>query len=226
MFKTVIFDLDGTLLNTLEDLADCANTLCREKGWKTHSLDEYRYFVGYGMPKFVEKFIPEDKRTAHVLQSTLKEYTELYNLHKEDKTYVYPKIPELFSLMRNKGIKIGVLTNKDHEPSQKVVEHYLPNMADEIRGRIDKIPPKPDPAGLFALMKSLDSTARSTLFVGDSDIDVKTAKNGQLAVCGVLWGYRNKEELINAGADFTASNTEELFEIIMNGNCLLSKKNG
>ena len=216
MFKTVIFDLDGTLLNTLEDLADCANALCKEKGWPTHTLEEYRYFVGYGMPKFVEKLSPEDKRTPDVLKDTIREYVAIYNVHKEDKTSTYPGILKLLERLKKEGIKIGVLTNKDNEPSQAVVEHYMPGLTDKVRGRVDKVAPKPDPAGLFAIMKALDASFDSTLFVGDSDVDIKTAKNGSLPVCGVLWGYRNRDELIKAGADFIASDTDELFKIIVN----------
>lgn len=215
MYKTVIFDLDGTLLNTLEDLADCANMLCREKGWKTHSLDEYRYFVGYGMPKFVEKFSPENERDSQILKNTIEEYVAIYNVHKEDKTSVYPGITKLFQMLKEKGIKIGVLTNKDNEPSQMVVEHYLPCLTDKIRGRVDGVAPKPDPAGLFAIMEELNASSDSTLFVGDSDVDIKTAKNGHLPACGVLWGYRNEKELKNAGADFIAASTDELYKIIM-----------
>ena len=215
MFKTVIFDLDGTLLNTLEDLGNSANILCEKKGWPTHTMEEYKYFVGNGMPKLVERFSPEDKRDEKTFNETLKEYMEIYAVHKEDTTRAYPGIAELLKELKAAGIKIGVFSNKDHIPTQAVVEHYLPGLADKIRGRIDGIAPKPDPTGLFAIMKELDAKPEETLFVGDSNVDMETAKNGRLTSCGVLWGFRTKEELIKAGANNIAANTQEVKKIVL-----------
>ena len=215
MFKTVIFDLDGTLLDTIEDLARCGIMVCQRHGWKTHSISEYKYFVGNGIPKLVERFSPPDKRSPEILSSTLKEYRELYELHKEDLTAPYKGIDKLLDELVSHGIAIGVFSNKDDKMARSVVSHYFPDLECKVRGRIDNIPPKPDPKGLWEIMRDMNADKNSTLFVGDSNVDILTAKNGLIPSCGVLWGFRTKDELLNEGADFIAENPQELLNIIL-----------
>ena len=215
MFKTVIFDLDGTLLNTLNDLLYSGNQVCLANGWPTFTADEYRYFVGNGMPKLVERFSPADQRSPERLAESLKQYLAFYNIHKEDTTAPYPGIADLLQLLRDKGVQIGVFSNKDDGPAHAVVEHYLPGLAHFIRGRVEGFPTKPDPAGLVALMGDMQADPASTLFVGDSDVDILTGHNGRLPACGVLWGFRTREELQQAGADFLAADAAELERIIL-----------
>ena len=215
MFKTVIFDLDGTLLNTLNDLLYSGNQVCLANGWPTFTADEYRYFVGNGMPKLVERFSPADQRSPERLAESLKQYLAFYNIHKEDTTAPYPGIADLLQLLRDKGVQIGVFSNKDDGPSHSVVEHYLPGLAHKIRGRVDGVPPKPDATGLKALMQEMGADPASTLFVGDSNVDILTGHNGGLPACGVLWGFRTRDELLEAGADYLAADTDELAKIIL-----------
>ena len=215
MFKTVIFDLDGTLLNTLDDLAYSCNRVCEAHGWPTFTLAEYRYFVGNGMPKLVERFSPADKRDPDTQAAVLQEFLAIYDRHKQDRTAPYAGVARLLETLREAGVQIGIFSNKDDGPAHAVVEHYLPGLAHFIRGRVEGFPTKPDPAGLVALMGDMQADPASTLFVGDSDVDILTGHNGRLPACGVLWGFRTREELQQAGADFLAADAAELERIIL-----------
>ena len=217
MFQTVIFDLDGTLLNTIQDLAYCANLVCRAHGWPTYSVDTYKTFVGDGMPKLVERFSPPDQRTPEALARTLEEYLKAYSLHKEDTTAPYPGIPQLLADLKREGVQTGVLSNKDDGPAKAVVEHYLPGLVHLVKGRVDGVPAKPDPTSLHHLMDELGADPAATLFVGDSNVDILTGRNGGLTTCGVLWGFRTREELRQAGADYLAADTGELAKLIREG---------
>ena len=127
MFSYVIFDLDGTLLNTLEDLADAGNWVCQKRGWPTHTLDEYRYFVGNGMQKLVERFSPEYARSFEEIAKTMEEFMPYYNLHKEDKTAPYPGMVGAARRLREAGVSIAVLSNKADQMAGPVVEGYYPD---------------------------------------------------------------------------------------------------
>ena len=216
MYSYVIFDLDGTLLNTLEDLHDAGNWVCRKRGWPTHTLDEYRYFVGNGMQKLVERFSPAYARTPEELAKTLEEYIPYYNLHKEDKTAPYPGMVEAARTLREAGVSIAVLSNKADHLAGPVVEGYYPGIFPIIQGALPEFPTKPDPTLLHRLMDRMGADPEKTLFVGDSDVDIQTAKNGKLTSCGVLWGFRSREELIAAGADHLAETAEELAKLLLN----------
>ena len=166
------------------------------------------------MPKLVERFSPPDQRSPEVLAATLQEYLAAYAIHKEDTTAPYPGIPQLLASLKEEGIQVGVFSNKDDGPAKAVVEHYLPGLVHQVKGRVDGVPPKPDPAGLRALMEELGADPAHTLFVGDSNVDIRTGRNGGLTTCGVLWGFRSREELIQAGADHLAASPEELGALI------------
>ena len=214
MFKTVIFDLDGTLLNTLEDLALASNLVCQARGWPTHDLDAFKYFVGNGRPKLVERFTPPQCRTPEILAQVTREFNDTYAAHKEDNTAPYPGIPALLAKLKAAGIATGVVSNKDDGPTKAVVAHYLPGLVTAARGRVDGVPEKPHPAGVLALMEELGADPSTTLYVGDSDVDIFTAKNSGLPGCGVLWGFRTKEELEAAGAAYLAADAAALEAII------------
>ena len=216
MYQFVIFDLDGTLLNTIDDLADAGNYVCRMHGWPTHSVAEYKYFVGNGIPKLVERFLPEKLRDpAYIQQVMEQEFTPYYNAHKEDKTAPYPHIPQLLSRLREAGITMAVLSNKAHTLARPVVEHYYPNLFPFVQGALPDCPTKPDPTLLRALMKEMGASRDNTLFVGDSNVDIRTARNGELTSCGVLWGFRSRAELEEEGADFIAETPEQLEQVIL-----------
>lgn len=215
MFASVIFDLDGTLLNTIDDLADSANWVCAQLGWPSHTVSEYRYFVGNGIPKLVERFTPESCRTPETLAKALALFDERYAAHKADKTAPYPGIRELLTHLQRAGIRYGVVTNKDHAAAVGVLQHYFGALVPYVQGRIDALPPKPAPDTTRLLMKTLGAAPENTLFVGDSNVDIATAKATGLASCGVLWGFRTLEELQQAGADHIAKDPAALENLIL-----------
>lgn len=215
MYRTVLFDLDGTLLNTLRDLANAANWVCAQNGWPQHSLEEYKHFVGNGIPKLCERFSPPDARGPQRLARTLAAFEARYGAHKQDFTALYPGISELLAGLAAAGVSCGVLTNKEHRLAQAVVTHYFPDVFRFVQGAVPGIPTKPDPAGANALMAHMGAAPHTTLFVGDSDVDIFTAHNAGLRGCGVLWGFRGKKELEAAGADYLAAAPQELRHIIL-----------
>ena len=215
MYRYVIFDLDGTLLNTLDDLADAGNYTCRLNGWPEHPVAAYKYFVGNGIARLVERFTPEEYRTPETLKAALDTFVPYYDSHKEDKTIPYPGIPEMLRRIRHAGVQIAVLTNKAHPLAEGVMERYFPGLFLFVQGALTDKPTKPDPTLLHELMERMGAEREETLFVGDSNVDICTAKNGGLTGCGVLWGFRTAEELLNEGADHLVSTPEELAELIL-----------
>ena len=216
MYRYVIFDLDGTLLNTLDDLADAGNHVCRAHGWPTHPVEAYKRFVGNGVPKLVERFSPAGERTEEERAAVLREFVAYYDAHKADKTAPYPGIPELLALLKENGIAMSVLTNKGHDLAGPVIEGYYPGVFPMVQGALPGVPAKPEPTLLNRLLERMGAVREETLFVGDSNVDIRTAKNGGLASCGVLWGFRDREELEAEGADHIVSTTEELAALILN----------
>lgn len=214
MYTHVIFDLDGTLLNTIDDLADAGNHVCAAHGWPTHTVDQFKRMVGNGMPNLVSRFTPEGL-SEEELAGVLAEFSAYYGEHKEDKTAPYPGMPEALAALKEQGIHLAVLSNKAHALAGPVVEHYFPGVFDDIQGALPDAPLKPDPTLLHALMEKIGAKPETTLFVGDSDVDVLTGKNGGLTVCGVLWGFRDRPELENAGADCIAERAEELEKLVL-----------
>ena len=215
MFQYVIFDLDGTLLNTIDDLADAGNYVCRLHGWPEHTVEEYKRYVGNGMAKLAARFAPEEWRTPEGLRTILEEFMPYYDAHKEDKTAPYAGMPQAAAKLREAGVSIAVLSNKADQMAGPVVEHYYPGIFPLVQGAVDGLPVKPDPTLLHRLMERMGADPAATLFVGDSNVDIQTAKNGGLASCGVLWGFRSRAELEAEGAGRIAGTPEELVEVVL-----------
>lgn len=214
MFQTVIFDLDGTILNTLEDLAAAGNWICRRKGWPEHTVEGYRQLVGTGMRNLLRLLDPMGDRDPG-LDDALAEYMDYYGQHCLEKTAPYPGIPALLAELKSRGIKLAVYSNKGDRFCGEIVEHFFPGVFDVIRGKVDGVPVKPDPAGLALVMNALGAETATTLYVGDSNVDMETAKNGDLVSCGVTWGFRGRQELEEAGAVHLADTAEELQALIL-----------
>ena len=215
MIRSVIFDLDGTLLNTIDDLADAGNWVCRQNGWPTFTVQQFKLMVGGGIPNLCRRFSPEDCRTEARLAETLRQFSARYAAHKEDRTAPYEGIPALLEHLRAAGVQIGVFSNKADPLTKAVIRHYFPGVFRHVRGAMPGCPVKPDPTGLRALLDAMQADPASTLFVGDSDVDVYTGHNGGLPVCGVLWGFRGRDELTRAGADHLAVDPRQLEALIL-----------
>lgn len=215
MYQNVIFDLDGTLLNTIDDLADASNYVCRLHGWPTHTVEEYKRFVGNGMAKLAERFAPEDWRTPEKVEQLLGEFMPYYDQHKQDKTAPYAGMPQALERLKAAGVRMAVLTNKADQMAAPVVNGYYPDVFPMVQGAVKGFPTKPDPTLLHRLMSRMGATPADTLFVGDSNVDIRTAKNGGLTSCGVLWGFRGRTELEQEGADFIVETPEELADLIL-----------
>lgn len=215
MFKTAIFDLDGTLLNTLDDLTDATNHVCAQNGWPAFTSQQVRRMVGNGNPKLVERFTPEEERTPEKMAESLRQFMEYYEIHKMDKTAPYPGVAEALAALRAAGMRTAVLSNKADAFCPALVRHYFGDVFNAVRGKRDGIPAKPDPAGVHALLAELGDCAAQTVYVGDSDVDVLTGHNAGLIVCGVTWGFRGREELVRAGAELLADSAEELKNLLL-----------
>ena len=214
-FSNVIFDLDGTLLDTLADLADSCNHICANHGWPTHDYSAYCYFIGNGAAKLVERAIPESVRGTQLGQEALNEFLVYYEQHKADKTGPYAGMPEVVDALKRAGIKIAVLTNKPDAAAGPVMEQYYPGVFELVQGGLPGVPLKPDPAPVHKLLERMGAGRESTLFVGDSNVDIQTARNSGLSGCGLLWGFRSRQELEGEGADYIAAKPEDLLNIIL-----------
>jgi len=213
MYQTIIFDLDGTILDTLEDLANAGNWVCREHEWPEHTTEQYRLMIGHGIPNLVARFSPEEYRSPLMLVNTLAQFSSYYGAHDMEKTAPYPGIPELLGRLKAAGLQLAVYSNKSDCLARRIVAHYYPGVFDLVRGKVDGIPVKPDPAGARAVMEILGARPETSLFVGDSGVDIQTGHNAGAKTCGVTWGYRGRESL--AEADFLADAAEELEAVVL-----------
>lgn len=215
MYRTVIFDLDGTLLDTIEDLAAAANYVCRENGWPEHTLEEIKGMVGHGIPNLVKQFSPAEVRSPLIVINTTAQFSQYYGFHNMELTRPYDGIPELLKRLKSSGVKLAVCSNKADPFSRAIVEHYYPGVFDMVRGSLNGMPVKPDPTALREILQKLDARPETALMVGDSDVDIHTGHNAGLKACGVTWGFRSRENLVEAGADALADTPAELEAILM-----------
>ena len=214
MIKAVLFDLDGTLVNSLTDLADSTNFALEKLGYPTHETEKYKYFVGDGIPMLIKRALPEGERTKETQAQCLELFMSRYREHYFDKTDAYDGIKELLLGLKSEGFKIAVISNKAQEMAQKVVSKVFGDIFDAVAGKRDGYKTKPDPALTLEVIKELGVTPESSVLVGDSGMDMAAAVNAKVTGIGVLWGFREKPELIRNGAKFIASRPSQILDII------------
>ncbi len=195
MYSTLIFDLDGTLLNTLGDLAAAGNHTLATLGCPTHKEEDYRLMVGNGIRVLISRMLPSDKQDPASLKEAYRLFSAYYSQHGTEQTKPYPGILDMLHVLKHKGHQLAVLSNKNHDYVQHLVPHYFGTLFDCVIGLRAPFAPKPNPGSLQALMHELHAVPSSCLFCGDSAVDIQTAKEASIASCAVLWGFRTHEEL-------------------------------
>ncbi len=209
---TAIFDLDGTLLNTLDDLTDSVNDTLTRFGFPRRTRDEVRRFVGNGVPLLIERAVPPgtDRETY---ESCLAAFKAHYEKNMCCKTAPYPGIPELLAALKKRGIKTAVVSNKFDAAVKGLCRRYYGDWIRVAIGERADVRKKPAPDSVFAALRELGSKPERTLFIGDSDVDIQTAQNAGLTSVGVTWGFRGREVLERAGADHIVDAPDQLLQL-------------
>ena len=213
-FKGVIFDLDGTLVNSLEDIADAMNSVLQNLNYPTHSYDSYQYFIGSGLRNLVSKALPETHNNKEHIDSCYQLMIEKYSDNCTRKTKSYDGIRELLDHLISQNIKLSVFSNKSDELTKKITKDLFPGYFDPIVGLSLEALKKPNPQEATEISKSLGLKTEEIIFVGDSGIDMQTATNANMLAVGVSWGYRPEEELIAEGAKHILSHPLDLIPIL------------
>jgi len=212
-YNTVIFDLDGTLLNTLEDLCDSLNEVLEQKGFEAKSLEDVKRFVGNGVRNLVRLSIPEHCSEDEVTY-IMEEFKDNYSHNMQNKTRPYNGIMELLLDLNRFNYKIAIVSNKFDPAVKELARTYFGNLITVAIGETSDIKRKPAPDSIFTAVKELGSKLSSTILIGDSETDVQTAKNAGIACIGVTWGFRCREVLREEGADFLIDTPKELLTLI------------
>ncbi|WP_207784559.1 HAD family hydrolase [Marinifilum breve] len=201
MIKGVIFDLDGTLANSIEDIADSMNQVLEENNFPTHDYATYKTFVGRGVKTLVEKSLPLENRDTTEIEKNFDRMMQVYDENCIVKTCLYPGIKDLLDALSERNIKISVFSNKANELTQKVVKVLLADWKLEyVLGAGGDIPRKPDPKGAILISEKMRIDPSELMYIGDSGVDMATAQNSGMHAVGVLWGFRDMEELLTNGA--------------------------
>ena len=215
-YTTCVFDLDGTLINSLDDLADCCNEALELFELPCHSVDEYRMFVGSGIVNLIKRAMGKKSSDQTLVKAVYNTFNILYEEKCLYKTKPYEGIPQLLAELKRNDIKIGILSNKSDEFANRIVEALFEHgEPDVVWGKKKEFPIKPEPQALYAIMDELHTDRESCLYIGDSDVDVKTAKNANVDFCGVEWGFRGISELLGAGAAFIADTPSDILDLVL-----------
>ena len=215
MNKAVIFDLDGTLLDTLDDITDSINGMLNEYGYKAIDREKVRAIIGSGAKKLIADALPE-KLSDEEFIKRLETYNRIYNASGSPKTKLFDGIKEILFELKTRGYRLAVLSNKPQHSTDKVAEKYLQGLGfDYIAGQSEIIKCKPDPAGALYVLKELGVSPENAYLVGDGETDVLTAINSGTKGIAVLWGYRDKDLLEDAGAKVFCSSPEELLSLLV-----------
>jgi phosphoglycolate phosphatase len=212
-FKAALFDLDGTLLNTLDDLADTANAALLYFHLPIHPTDSYRYFVGDGMRTLIERIMPATSSEKQISECE-SIFKKMYAIHWADKTCLYQGVEAMLSDLFNMGLKLAILSNKPDEFTRLCVKRFFPaDWFDCVSGQCVGIPKKPDPKGALIIAEKLGLLPEDILYIGDTATDMQTGKRAGIKTAGVLWGFREINELEKNGADYIVGSPQEIVQL-------------
>lgn len=216
MYKACVFDMDGTILNTLDSIAYFANKALVSAGLSNIPTERYKQLVGNGVKILLDRMLEEvDEPANSAKRGTVAESYE--NLYAADPYYLvrpYDGIAELLSKLKASGTKLAILSNKPDAPTGEIAARFFPETFDIVRGQREGVAIKPDPTALLSIIEELKVDKKDVLYIGDSGVDMQTAANAGLTSCGVLWGFRGKDELLESGAKHLANSANELEKII------------
>jgi phosphoglycolate phosphatase len=214
-YKAVIFDLDGTLLDTILDITITMNEALKRYNYPTFTVEDYKYFVGKGVDNLIKQVIKAASLDEDAYLKLKTAYYEIYETQATINTKAYTNIPELVNELKKKGLSVNVLSNKPHSQTVDVINHYFGLASFTlVYGKKKEFPPKPNPESALDLIDKLGINSEEVLYIGDTETDIQTAKNAKFKSVGVLWGFRKAIELIDAGADYLVSDPLEIIKLI------------
>lgn len=212
----VIFDLDGTLLNTIADLAEASNYALEKCGFPVHSPAAYPYYVGNGVRRLLERVLPDDDRTPENVDRMHRRFVEYYGVNLTRHTEPYTGIPELLRDLRDNDIQIAVASNKYQAAVSELITHFFPDVEwAAVHGQREGIPVKPDPSIVFSILSECPTPKTEVLYVGDSGVDMVTARRASVTSVGVTWGFRSEKELRENYADHIADTPERILRLAL-----------
>ena len=212
---TIIFDLDGTLLDTLPDIAGAMNQVLADAGLPVHHTDRYRDFIGDGIDTLVRQALPPNTRHAEMIQQSVASMREIYRSRWARRTRLYPGIAGMLAFCSGAGLKMAILSNKPDGPTREMAAHFFPDHPfDHVQGARPDVPIKPDPTAAIAIADRLGTLPEACMFLGDMPVDIKTGRRAGMAPIGALWGYRTADELTDAGASHLLHTPEALASLI------------
>lgn len=214
--RLAIFDLDGTLLNTIADLATATNQALDACGFPTHPIEAYPFFVGNGINKLFERALPAEARTEENVLHIRAHFLPYYDEHNADLSRPYPGIPQLLENLQAAGIQVAVASNKYHRATEKLIRHYFPTIRfSAILGQREGVPIKPHPQIVEDILALVPVSKEEVIYIGDSGVDMQTALNAGVESIGVTWGFRPREELLQYSPTHLADTAEEIENIIL-----------
>ena len=218
-FRAVIFDLDGTLLDSLADIARAANTVLEAHGFPPHPERAYRYFVGDGARRLMHRALPPERREdAPLVEILLGEFVARYQVNWNVRSRLYDGVVEMLNALAQRQLRLAVLSNKPQAATCSCVDFYLPHYTfAAVLGQTDQRPPKPDPTGVRELLGLLQVPPRDCLYLGDTAVDMRTARQEELYAVGATWGFRDREELERGGAQQIIDHPRQLLDIVDSG---------
>ena len=214
-FTPVLFDLDGTLLDTLDDLANSCNRALASMGFPTHQREAYRYFVGDGLGMLINRVLPEDRRDPQTIEACRCAYRDDYSKNWNVDTRLYEGIADLLDGLTERKMRLAVLSNKPHEFTTVCCAHYLKRWKfDIVLGQTPELPRKPDPAAALEVARRMNEPPQNFLYLGDTATDMQTATAAGMYPIGALWGYRTRDELESSGARALIAHPMELLDVM------------